>query len=212
MDSILNHPTPTKPPPFHSTAASVIVPGESLYDLFPLIETSTILDITKHAFKPLDLFKLDPTLHDRNMDLKTTLDFENGSLLLKAQSGPLRDYPHLSSLVEPLTIYFNILTTYAASSGNVAATYTISSGGFCYIQHLFTLNRFYQWHAVLQYHKTFFTLRCREMLRGDYSGWARSEEQLIHSHLYHQVRSSAHKSPRTVRAVSSSSSKVPVTS
>ena len=33
-------------PPFHSTTATVVAPGQSLYDLFPLIETSTILDIT----------------------------------------------------------------------------------------------------------------------------------------------------------------------
>ena len=128
-------------PPFHSIAASVVTPGESLYDLFPLIEMGTILDITKHVFKPLDLFRLDPASHDKNMELKTTLDFENGSLSAKARTGSLRDYPHLSYLIEPLSTYFNVLSTYAASSGNIAATYAISAGGFQYISHLSSLNR-----------------------------------------------------------------------
>jgi hypothetical protein len=191
-------------PPFHSTSATVVAPGESLYDLFPLIETSTILDITKHIFKPLDLFKLDPTLHDKNTDLK--LDFDNGTISAKAHSGSLRDYPRFSSLVEPLTIYFDILSAYAASSGNVAATYAIVTGGFHYIRHLSTLIRSYHWHAVLQYHKAFFMLRCRDMLRGDYTGWARSDVQLMNCHLYHQVRSSAVNSSEPSRVASSSSS------
>ena len=199
----------TNIPPFHSVAVSIVPPGESLYDLFPLIETGTILDITRHVFKPLDLFRLDPALHDKNMELKTTLDFENGSLLAKARTGSLCDYPHLSSLIKPLSTYFNILSAYAASSGNTAATYAISTGGFQYIHHLSTLNQSYQWTAVLQYHKACFMLRCHEMLKGDYSGWAHSDGQLMNSHLYHQIHSPAPS--RNVWAPASTS-KVPVAS
>ena len=192
----------TNLPPFRSTTATVVAPGESLYDLFPFIETSTILEITKHIFKPLDLFKLDPTL-----------DLDNGTISPRAHSGSLlQDYPHFSSLIEPLTIYFDILSAYAASSGNVAATYAIVTGGFQYIRHLSTLNRSYHWHAVLHYHKAFFTLRCREMLRGDYTGWARSDGQLMNYHLYHQVRSSAVNSSNPSRVASTSSSATPVSS
>ena len=201
-----------QPPPFHSTTASVVAPGESLYDLFPLIETTTILDITKHIFKPLDLFKLDPTRHDENTDLKSMLDFDNGIISVKAQSGSLRDYPTFSSLVEPLTIYFDILSAYAASSGNVAATYAIVTGGFHYIRHLSSLKSSYHWRAVLQYHKAFFMLRCRDMLKGDYTGWARTDVQLMNCYLYHQVRSSAVNSSKPSRVASSSSSKTPVSS
>ena len=190
-------PTTTVPVPhenlplFHSTTATVVAPGQSLYDLFPLIETSTILDITKHILKPLYLFKLAPTPHDKIIDLKTVLDFDNGTISVKTHSGSLRDYyPHITSLVEPLTIYFDILSAYAASSGDIAATYAIVTGGFHYIRHLVTLNRSYHWDAVLQYHKSFFMLRCRDMSRGDYTGWARSDGQLMNCHLYHQVRSS----------------------
>ena len=188
-------------PPFHSTTTTFVAPGESLYDLFPLIETSTILDITKHIFKPLDLFKLDPTL-----------DFDNGTISARAHSGSLQDYPHLSSLVEPLTIYFDILSAYAASSNNVAATYAIVTGGLHYIRHLSTLDRSYHWHAVLQYHKAFFVLRCREMLRGDYTGWARSDGQLMNRHLYHRVRSSAMNLSKPSGVATSSSSPTPVSS
>ncbi|KAF8804936.1 hypothetical protein BYT27DRAFT_7105769 [Phlegmacium glaucopus] len=178
------------PPPFHSSA-SIIPAGESLYDLFPLVETSAVLEITRHSFKPLDLFKLDPTLHDRNADLKTTLDLDNGSLTAKARSGSLRDYPQFSSLLKPLMVYFDILSAYAATSGNVDATYAIAQGACRYVQHLSTLNRAYNWHAVLQYHKAFFLLRCHEMMKGIYTGWAHSDNQLMNTHLYHQIRSSS---------------------
>lgn len=199
-------------PPFHSTTTTVVPPGQSLYDLFPLVDTSTILDITKHILKPLDLFKLDPTLYDKDMDLTTVLDFDNGTILFKAHSGSLRNYyPDFSSLVEPLTIYFDILSAYAASSGNVAATYAIVTGGFHYIRHLSTLNRSYHWDAVFRYHKAFFMLRCRDMLRGDYTGWSRSDVQLMNRLLYHQVRSPAVNSSEPSRVASSSSS-TPVSS
>ena len=196
-------------PPFHSITSTIVPSGQSLYDLFPLIETSIILDITKHIFKPLDLFKLDPTRHDKNVDLKTRLYFDNGTISAEAAAnlGSLRDcYPHISSLVEPLTIYFDILSAYAASSGNVAATCAIATGGFHYIRHLSTLNRSYHWDAVLQYHKAFFMIRCRDMLRGDYTGWARSDGQLMNSHLYHRVRSSAVNSSEPSRVASRYSS------
>ncbi|KAF8814520.1 hypothetical protein BYT27DRAFT_7082109 [Phlegmacium glaucopus] len=198
------------PPPFHSSASSVIPIGESLYDLFPLVETGTILEITKHTFKPLDLFKLDPTLHDKNMDLKTTLDLENGSITAKAKSGSLRDYPQFTSLLEPLMVYFNILSAYAASSGNVDATYAIAQGTCLYVQHLSTLNCSYTWHAVLQYHKAFFLLRCREMARGDYSGWTRSDGQLMNTHLYHQICSSSSGSVRTSTRPAPASKQLPI--
>ena len=192
-------------PPFHSTTATAVAPGESFYGLFPLIETSTILDITKHVFKPSDLFKLNPTL-----------DFDNRTISARAHSDSLlRDYPHFSSLIEPLTIYFGILSAYAASSGNVASTYAIATGGFHYIRHLSTLNRSYHWHAVLQYHKAFFKLRCHDMKKGDYTGWARPDGQLMNRYLYHhRVRSSAVDSsePGPFQVASSSSPEAPISS
>lgn len=104
----------------------------------------------KHIFKPLDLFKLAPTPRDENMGLKTfktVLDFNHRTISVKAHSGSLRGYyPHFTSLVEPLTIYFDIFSAHAA----------IVTGGFYNIRHLSTLNRSYHWGAVLQYHKFFY--------------------------------------------------------
>ena len=82
------------------------------------------------------------------------------------RGGFLQDYPTFSSLLEPL-IYFNILTTYAAISGDINATLIIAKGCTAYAGHLSALNRQFQWNAVLQYHKSYFLARRREMIRGD---------------------------------------------
>ncbi|KAG6887306.1 hypothetical protein C0992_012910 [Termitomyces sp. T32_za158] len=51
------NPTPSFPA-FISTDQSSA--GKSLTALFPTIETSTLLDIAQHEFRPMDLCKLDP--------------------------------------------------------------------------------------------------------------------------------------------------------
>ncbi|KAF8972157.1 hypothetical protein BDZ97DRAFT_1901309 [Flammula alnicola] len=138
----------------------------SLFDRFPQIESSTILEIARHEFRPMDLYKLDPSA-------------------IQPRAGSLRDYPTFASLFEPLLMYFSVLATYAATSGGDAgATLAIARGGYTYSAHLSKLNRRFRWPAVLQYHTAFFLNRRREMVHGDYSGWLRSDTELMNEHLF----------------------------
>jgi hypothetical protein len=105
------------PPPFVAAPTAALPLGMSIFDRFPLVEAATILEITRHDFKPMDLFKLDPAAQDKNLERKATLEVEGGILTATPCSGSLCDYPTLSSLLEPLLTYFSILTAYAASSG-----------------------------------------------------------------------------------------------
>lgn len=57
----------TTPPPFVAASTAVLPLGMSLFDYFPQVEASTILEITQHEFKPVDLFKLDPAAQDKNL-------------------------------------------------------------------------------------------------------------------------------------------------
>jgi hypothetical protein len=182
----------TTPPPFVAAPTTEPPLGTSLFDSFPQIEASAILEIMRHEFKPMDLFKLDPAAQDKNLERKATLDMEGGVMTATPRGGSLRDYPTFSSLLEPLLVYFNILTTYAASSGDMHATLTIAKGCAIYTGHLSALNRQFQWNAVLQYHKSYFLARRREMTRGDYSGWQRSDLLLLTEHVYGHARTQNH--------------------
>ena len=110
---------PATPPPFVVVPTTVLSLGTSLFDRFPQVEAGTILEVTQHNFKPMDLFKLDPAMQDKNLEWKATLDVEGGILTATSHGGSLCDYPMFSSLLEPLLIYLNILMAYAASSGDM---------------------------------------------------------------------------------------------
>ena len=56
------------PPPFVAVPTAVLPLGMSLFDHFPLVEAATILEITWHDFKPMDLSKLDPASQDKNLE------------------------------------------------------------------------------------------------------------------------------------------------
>lgn len=198
------------PPPFVAAPAAVLPPGTSLFDRFPQVEASTILEITRHEFKPMDLFKLDPASQDKNLERKSSVDVEEGVLTATPRGGSLRDYPTFSSLLEPLLVYFNILTAYAASSGDMAATLTIADGSNVYPAHLSSLNRQFQWNAVLQYHKSFFLARRREMARGEYSGWLRPDVVLMSQYVYSHPRIQSHPSSSKSSRLASNSAKQPV--
>ncbi|KNZ71285.1 hypothetical protein J132_00074 [Termitomyces sp. J132] len=166
--------TQVNPPPsfpaFISTDQSPA--GKSLPALFPAIETSTLLDIARHEFRPLDLCKLDPTSKFRRADMERT--DSNGTRFTGT-----KDYPTFHNLLIPLTTYFSVLQAFAASSGDAHATFVIGHGAARYISHLTSLNQKYEWTAVLQYHVHFHLSRRQEMLTGSYAGWARPDDLLL---------------------------------
>jgi hypothetical protein len=134
----------TTSPPFVAAPNAALPLGMSIFDHFPLVEAATILEITWHEFKPMDLFKLDPAAQDKNLERKATLDVEGGILTATPCSGSLHDYPTLSSLLEPLLTYFSILTAYTALSGDMLATLTIVNGCNAYTSHLLALSQQFQ--------------------------------------------------------------------
>jgi hypothetical protein len=158
--------------------------GTSIFDHFPLVEAATILEITQHNFKPMDLFKLDPAAQDKNLEKKATLEVEGGILTMTPCSGLLHDYLTLSSLLEPLLTYFSIPTAYAALSGDMLATLTIMNGYNAYTGHFLTLSQQFQWSTVLLYHKSYFLSHHHEMAMGDYLGWSQPDILLMTEHVY----------------------------
>jgi len=141
----------------------------------------------------LDLFRLGPVLHEKISDLKTTLDFENGSLS-KARTGSLRHYPHLPSfthraafnlslpLIQCLLAMLWLIMLFHWAASSTCTIYPLSiaptSGMLPF--------------TITSLSSCFAPGRC---WRGDYSGWARSDGQWINSPLSHQVHSLAHVHP-----------------
>lgn len=112
-------------------AASSPFAGKLLHNQFPKIEARTLLEIVHHDFKLDDLFKLSLQAHD-----KTDPNQPEGS---KKMSGPYSAYPLLHLLLTPLTTYFSVLQSFAASSGDASAALSIGIGGQHYFAHILKL-------------------------------------------------------------------------
>jgi hypothetical protein len=209
----------------HASDASIpvfVAPGatgtpsrESLLDNFPSVPRATILEIVRYEFHPLNLYKLDPVAQEKATDARNTMDIEDGHFTIRERTGTPKDYPTFASLLEPLLTYFEILGSYAASSGNIGATLTIFRGSAAYCTHLSTLYRSYTWAAIIQYHKQFFLKRSKEMARGIYSEWASPDLTLMGIYLVGHYRTPAPSNiPKSKPSASTttSSTKTPVAS
>jgi hypothetical protein len=155
-----------------------------------------LLDIARHEFKPKDLFKLDSHFRE-----KGDSDRSEDS---KSRAGVPKDYHSLNSLLIPLMTYFRVLENFAASAGDLEATRVIADGAAVYTAHLLELHHQYQWGAVLQYHFDFHYLRRPEMRDGDYSGWARTDAELMNRHLFGHFRNAREGANRSSSSSSSS--------
>ncbi|GLB35400.1 hypothetical protein LshimejAT787_0209650 [Lyophyllum shimeji] len=171
-------PAPPTFPAFISTDTSPA--GKSLPSLFPAIETSVLLDIARHEFRPIDLCKLDSRF--RNKADVERLDSAAPCV------GAFKEYPSLHSLLVPLTTYFAILQAFSASAGDAHATFLIGNSAARYTAHLLELHQHYEWTAVLQYHMQFHLHRRQEMLSGSYAGWAQPDQLLMSQYLFGRMR------------------------
>ncbi|KAI0794450.1 hypothetical protein C8Q74DRAFT_1159014, partial [Fomes fomentarius] len=151
----------------------------SLLDLFPMIEGSVLLEIVRHEFKPGDLYKLDTRHKERTS--RQVLELSSGVVSVREQAP--RDYPSFNSLYIPLSTYFNMLAGFASTSGDANTLYHLSSSTTTYLARLAQFSQEYQWAAVVAYHFDFHYKRHRDMLRGDYSGWATIDTGLQAEHL-----------------------------
>ncbi|KAF8171507.1 hypothetical protein BJ912DRAFT_995404 [Pholiota molesta] len=183
---------PFVPPPNPVVANS----GESLVDRFPSIPRAIIIEIVRHEIHPLNLYKLDIRAQDRISDAKNTVDLEDGRFTIRERTGGVKDYPTMSSLLEPLMLYFHVLGAHAASSGNAHAVLALLESCASYISHLSWLNRTYLWSAVLLYHKHFFLIRQKEMARGIYNGWKHPNPDLVTEYLLGHGRPAQSSKPK----------------
>ncbi|KIK59088.1 hypothetical protein GYMLUDRAFT_44818 [Collybiopsis luxurians FD-317 M1] len=191
-------PLPTLPP----FTAAPVQPRKSLFDMFPLVEASMLLDIARHELRPIDLRKLDSKLRDK-------ADDEGSLATFLARASSSKDYPSLSAIISPLTLYFRILTHFAISGGQPDVVAILVTGLFAYIDHLNFLNQRYDWSAVLQYHMAFHGLRRREMMNGVYDGWEKADQQLMALHLWGH-ESAKRTSPASVAASALKSKRLPI--
>ncbi|EPT05788.1 hypothetical protein FOMPIDRAFT_1092138, partial [Fomitopsis schrenkii] len=157
----------------------------SLLDLFPTVKAGVLLDIARHDFEPSDLYKLDSKYRDKAE--RSILDLSGGTITLRRTT--TKDYPSFNSLFPPLTVYFQILLAFAASSNNAYLTFQVGRASMAYLRQLEIFHEEYQWSAVLAYHMEFHHLRLREMANGDYGGWARIDTELQAQHLVGRERS-----------------------
>ncbi|KAF5379033.1 hypothetical protein D9615_006010 [Tricholomella constricta] len=184
-------PAPTPPavsfPAFVSTDAFPADKSLPNLNLFPSVETSTLLDIARHDFRPIDLCKLDSRYRNK-------ADFYRleGNA---PRSSALKDYPSLHSLLTPLATYFAILQAFAATAGSAQATFVMGHAASRYITHLLELHQRYEWSAVVQYHMQFHLHRRQEMLTGSYTGWSQPDNLLMTEYLFGRQRASVSASP-----------------
>ncbi|KAJ7661733.1 hypothetical protein B0H17DRAFT_888526, partial [Mycena rosella] len=143
--------------------------------LFPSLEAGQLLEITRHEFRPTDLYKLDSRFRDR-----TDIDRLEDS---KGKSPSAKDYPSLHSLITPLYMYFRVLVAFAASSGDAEATRVIFDGSNRYYEHLHDLHQRYEWSAIVEYHLQYHLIRRHEIASGNYSGWGRTDADLMNRYL-----------------------------
>jgi hypothetical protein len=177
-------PAPTAPaqpsfPAFVSTDASPA--GKSLPNLFPSVETSVLLEIARHEFRPIDLCKLDSRFRSK-------IDVERSDSAAP-RTGAFKEYPSLHALLIPLSTYFDVLQAFAASAGDANATFLIGHNAALYTAHLLELHQTYEWTAVVQYHMQFHLHRQQEMINGSYSGWGRPDQLLMSQYLFGRFRS-----------------------
>ena len=165
-------------PPF--VAAPSPFAGKSLHNQFPEIEAGMLLEIVRHDFKPDDLFKLSLRTRD-----KSDPDCPESS---KKMSGPYAAYPSLHSLLTPLTTYFLVLQSFAASSSDANAASSIGISGQCYT-HILDLHQRYDWLAVVEYCIHFHLRHQCEMADGNYNGWLQADPDLLNSFVYDRRRS-----------------------
>jgi len=166
------------PPCITATGPSPLVKPTLLY-MFPFVKGSLLLAILRHIFTPNVLYKL---------DLNRTLNSVPGSISAsrRAQGQDLsKDYPSLSSLLSPLTVYFRIVATALVSNRDTLKLFAFADGSTKYLSQLVAFSEKYAWSAVIQYHIEVHERRLDEMREGDYTGWGKLDVELQLRHLYH---------------------------
>ncbi|THU76007.1 hypothetical protein K435DRAFT_705883 [Dendrothele bispora CBS 962.96] len=140
-------------------------PSKSLFHLFYRLDQKLLVDITRHEFRPYDLFKLDTRVRQK-------ADCSSGGLdTLLSRPGSHKDYPSLEDLLIPLLVYFEVLVAYLSTNSTNASLY--------------------KWAFVLDYHWAYHDMRRLDMKDGFYDRWGAPDAELLLELIRHpQSRSS----------------------
>ncbi|THU79767.1 hypothetical protein K435DRAFT_697128 [Dendrothele bispora CBS 962.96] len=161
--------------------------SKSLFHLFYRLDQKLLVDITRHEFRPYDLFKLDTRVCQR-------ADRSSGGLdTLLSCPGSHKDYPSLEDLLIPLLVYFEVLVAYlSTSSANASLVAALALGTTKYISHLTDLSRQYKWAFVLDYHWAYHGMRRLDMKDGFHDRWGAPDAELLLELIRHpQTRGSS---------------------
>ncbi|KAH9831558.1 uncharacterized protein C8Q71DRAFT_291735 [Rhodofomes roseus] len=194
--------------PSRTPAAPIPSQARVLLDQFPHVEPDILLAIARHTLDPLELYKLDEHYRSSAntpppADLSHPL---SASTTVTTREFITRYYPSFSALVSPLSTYFRILLALASAapapstpsspasphspSSPPSSSHTPSTPGRAdvlaiatastqYLARLVALSEEHHWAVILPYHIAFHRARIEEMKRGDYSGWARVDVELL---------------------------------
>lgn len=165
---------PFVPPSTLNPAAGV----SSILQFFPEVEASVLQSVVKHELQPQHLHKLMTTTAVKPI-ASTALIYTAGGF--QAQEPSItRELPTFNIFLKALTLYFDVLSTNIFLTTGDIATYThVACGGYIYLRSLNHYLTMYTYRTVLEFHMVFHAKHIWEMEDGDYSGWSRTDGELV---------------------------------
>ncbi|KAL4255154.1 hypothetical protein AB1N83_013084 [Pleurotus pulmonarius] len=166
--------TPFVPPSTINPAAGT----SSILRYFPEVEASVLQSVVKHELRPQQLHKLITTTSVKPL-ASTSLIYTIDGFQVQEPS-VTRELPTFNIFLKALTLYFDVLSTNVfLTTGNISTYAHVARGGYIYLRSLNHYLTIYTYRTVLEFHMVFHAKRLREMEDGDYSGWSRTDGELV---------------------------------
>ncbi|KAI0750856.1 hypothetical protein C8Q80DRAFT_1217776 [Daedaleopsis nitida] len=152
----------------------------SVASLFPHVDQDLIMAIINHQLPGAEIYKLDSRRILESTWHLVDVNMDESTISLHSAPSATETYATLDSLLVPLNAYFSVLCVHGLSHGQSPL---LPCHLFRYSSHLVKIATQYEWAAVLSYHFASFSRRCKEMRKGDYSGWGRVDMDLMEEFL-----------------------------
>ncbi|KAL4264360.1 hypothetical protein AB1N83_005173 [Pleurotus pulmonarius] len=152
--------------------------ASSILRFFPEVEASVLQSVVKHELRPQHLHKLITTTAVKPI-ASTALIYTADGFQVQEPS-VTRELPTFNIFLKALTLYFDVLSTNIfLTTGDIATYAHVARGGYIYLRSLNHYLTMYTYRTVLEFHMVFHAKRLREMEDGDYSGWSRTDGELV---------------------------------
>ena len=148
--------------------------------LFPHVDPDVIASIVRHEFPGAEIYKLDSRRILESTWNLIEVNMDESTLSLLSAPAAIETYTTLDSLFVPLNTYFSVLCVHELSKTQAPM---LPYHFFRYSSHLVKIAAQYEWAAVLSYHLASFSRRCKEMRKGDFTGWGRVDMDLMEQFL-----------------------------